>query len=86
MLGLGEEPEEVIRTLGDLRASGVTMITIGQYLRPSPAHLPVVRYVSPEEFGDLGQRAREMGFLRVASHPLARSSFHAERLFHDSPS
>ncbi|MBF0147260.1 MAG: lipoyl synthase [Magnetococcales bacterium] len=86
MLGLGEEPEEVIQTLNDLRASGVTMITIGQYLRPSPAHLPVVRYVPPEEFEHIGQKARELGFLRVASHPLARSSFHAERLFHGSPS
>lgn len=82
MMGLGEEPNEVVQTLHDLRASNVTMLTIGQYLRPSPAHLPVARYVPPEEFEQMGQTAKKLGFLRVASHPLARSSFHAEHLFH----
>ncbi|MBF0108812.1 MAG: lipoyl synthase [Magnetococcales bacterium] len=86
MLGLGEEPAEVVQTLGDLRTNGVTLLTIGQYLRPSPVHLPVHRYVSPEEFDHLGRTARDMGFERVASHPLARSSFHAEGLFHGSDS
>lgn len=82
MMGLGEEPDEVIQTLRDLRSSGVTLLTIGQYLRPSPTHLPVARYVSPEEFDRMGQIAKELGFHRIASHPLARSSFHAEHLFH----
>ncbi|MBF8273566.1 MAG: lipA [Magnetococcales bacterium] len=82
MLGLGEDPEEVVQTLDDLRRSGVTMVTIGQYLRPGPTHLPVERYVPPDEFERLGETARNMGFYKVASHPLARSSFHAERLFH----
>ncbi|MBF0423355.1 MAG: lipoyl synthase [Magnetococcales bacterium] len=81
MMGLGETETEVADTLKDLRRSGVTLITIGQYLRPSPAHLPVVRYVPPEEFDRIGQLARSLGFDRVASHPLARSSFHAETLF-----
>lgn len=81
MMGLGEEFDEVVGTLGDLRNNGVTLLTIGQYLRPSLAHLPVVRYVLPEEFDRMGQIARDLGFHRVASHPLARSSFHAERLF-----
>lgn len=82
MLGLGETDDEVVETLKDLRLSGVTMITIGQYLRPSLSHRPVWRYVTPEAFLQLGEVAHQLGFTRVASHPLARSSFHAETLYH----
>jgi lipoic acid synthetase len=81
MLGLGEEPAEVLRTLDDLRAVGCEMMTIGQYLRPSPRHLPVVRYVPPDEFADLGEAARARGFRYVASAPFVRSSYHAEEAF-----
>lgn len=81
MLGLGEEEEEVLAVLRDLREAGVDSLTIGQYLAPSRSHLPVERYWTPEAFAELGQQARAMGFSRVQSHPLARSSFHAERLF-----
>lgn len=77
MLGLGESREEVIATLADLRAVGCERLTLGQYLRPSLAHLPVARYWSPEEFAELGARARAMGFAQVRSGPLVRSSYHA---------
>ncbi|MEO0108352.1 MAG: lipoyl synthase [candidate division WOR-3 bacterium] len=78
MLGLGETKEQVIRTLEDIRSCGVDVVTIGQYLRPSRANLPVVEYVSPAQFAEYGQRAREMGFSSVQSGPLVRSSYHAE--------
>ena len=77
MLGLGETRAEVIATLGDLRAVDCQRLTLGQYLRPSLAHLPVARYWSPEEFSELGAIAREMGFAQVRSGPLVRSSYHA---------
>jgi lipoic acid synthetase len=80
MLGLGEEEAEIAQALDDLRAAGVTLLTLGQYLRPSPAHLPVARWVTPEEFDVWGARARAIGFRDVASGPLVRSSYHAERL------
>jgi lipoic acid synthetase len=80
MLGLGEEADEIEQALADLRAAGVTLLTLGQYLRPSPAHLPVARWVSPDEFDAWGGRARDLGFRDVASGPLVRSSYHAERL------
>ncbi|MDA8390622.1 MAG: lipoyl synthase [Gammaproteobacteria bacterium] len=79
MLGLGETREEVMAVLRDLRAHGCEWLTLGQYLRPSRAHLPVDRYVSPEEFGELGEAARDLGFTNVASGPLVRSSYHADR-------
>lgn len=78
MLGLGESDEEIIAVLRDLRAHGVDMLTLGQYLQPSQHHLPVQRYVAPEDFDRLGAIAREMGFKHVASGPLVRSSYHAE--------
>ncbi len=78
MLGLGESDEEIIAVLRDLRAHGVDMLTLGQYLQPSQHHLPVQRYVAPEDFDRLGTIAREMGFKHVASGPLVRSSYHAE--------
>lgn len=78
MLGLGEEIGEVTETLKDLRAHGCEMLTLGQYLQPSRAHLPVVRYVRPEEFAELGEYARTLGFANVASAPMVRSSYHAD--------
>ncbi|MBF0308436.1 MAG: lipoyl synthase [Magnetococcales bacterium] len=84
MLGLGETAEEVYELLDQLRDAGVEMLTIGQYLRPSAKHHPVERYWEPEWFELLGRRAKEMGFSRVASHPLVRSSWHAGELLHDS--
>jgi lipoyl synthase len=80
MLGLGERDAEVEAALGDLRRAGVALLTIGQYLRPSPNHLPVERFVPPAEFESWGERARALGFRDVASGPLVRSSYHAERL------
>ena len=77
MLGLGEKPEEVLEVMRDLRASHVDILTVGQYLRPSPKHLPIVRYVSPEEFDDFRRAGQEMGFAHVESGPLVRSSYHA---------
>ncbi len=79
MLGLGETLEEVRQAMRDLRAHAVDILTLGQYLRPSPKHLPIVRYVTPEEFDGLGAAGREMGFAHVESGPLVRSSYHAAR-------
>ena len=77
MLGLGESRDEVLAALSDLRAVGCRRITLGQYLRPSLAHIPVARYWRPEEFDELADRARELGFEQVRSGPLVRSSYHA---------
>jgi lipoic acid synthetase len=77
MLGLGETRPEVVATLEDLRAAGCQRLTLGQYLRPSLAHIPVARYWRPEEFEQLGSLARAMGFAQVRSGPLVRSSYHA---------
>jgi lipoic acid synthetase len=79
MLGLGETRDEVLAVLRDLRAHGCEMLTLGQYLAPSRHHLPVERYWTPQEFDELGARARELGFANVASGPLVRSSYHADR-------
>lgn len=79
MLGLGETNEEIIQTLGDLREHDVEMVTLGQYLQPSKFHMPVSRYVTPDEFKHFGDVARELGFKNVASGPLVRSSYHADR-------
>jgi lipoic acid synthetase len=79
MLGLGESVEEVLEVMRELRAQSVDILTLGQYLRPSPKHLPVLRYVPPEEFADLGRRGREMGFLHVEAGPLVRSSYRAAK-------
>jgi len=78
MLGLGETFEEVVATLGDLRAVDCQRLTLGQYLRPSLDHIPVARYWSPEEFEQLAAVAQELGFQQVRSGPLVRSSYHAE--------
>jgi lipoic acid synthetase len=77
MVGLGEEIDEVIDVLRDLRAAGCRIVTIGQYLRPSLANLPMARYYTPAEFADLKSAALEMGFGHVESGPLVRSSYHA---------
>ena len=77
MLGLGETLEEVHQVMRDLRASNVDILTLGQYLRPSPKHLPIIRYVSVEEFAELKRLGLEMGFRHVESGPLVRSSYHA---------
>jgi len=79
MLGLGEEADEVRATMADLRAAGVQLLTLGQYLRPSPAHLPVVRYVPPAEFEAFAADGRALGFRHVEAGPLVRSSYHAKR-------
>lgn len=78
MLGLGEETEEVVEVLKDLRAHGASMLTLGQYLQPSKAHLPVQRYVTPEEFDNYAVIAKDLGFKQVASAPMVRSSYHAD--------
>jgi lipoic acid synthetase len=77
MLGLGETADEVLQVMRDLRAHHVDILTLGQYLRPSPKHLPIVRYVTPAEFDELRLAGREMGFAHVESGPLVRSSYHA---------
>lgn len=79
MLGLGEETEEVKQVLHDLREHDCDMLTVGQYLRPSRYHLPVERFVEPEEFAHLGAYAKELGFTNVASAPMVRSSYHADQ-------
>ena len=78
MLGLGEKLSEVKEVLVDLREHSCNMVTIGQYLQPSRYHLPVERYIHPEEFEKLGHYARSLGFVNVASSPLVRSSYHAD--------
>ena len=82
MLGLGETEDELYQVLDDVRAVGVDVVTLGQYLQPSPRHLPVQRFVEPEEFERLGDYARTLGFRHVESSPLVRSSYHAERHVH----
>lgn len=80
MLGLGETTDELLDTWADLLDAGCRMLTLGQYLRPSLAQMPVVRYVPPEEFERLGKMARRMGFEQVASGPFVRSSYHAREM------
>jgi lipoic acid synthetase len=77
MLGLGETHDEIVELLRDIRAHNVDIVTIGQYLRPSPQHLPIERYVPPDEFREYARIGREMGFRNVYSGPLVRSSYHA---------
>src|SRR5207253_7806095 len=78
MLGLGETTEELFEVLADLRAAGCDTLTLGQYLAPTLKHIPVARYVPPEEFEALAVRARTLGFKQVASGPFVRSSYHAD--------
>jgi lipoic acid synthetase len=81
MLGLGEEEAELISTMKDLRETGVDILTLGQYLQPSRAHLPVTNFISPERFQYYKQIGEEMGFLYVAAGPLVRSSYRASEFF-----
>lgn len=81
MLGLGETPEELREAMEDIRAAKVDVLTLGQYLQPTRNHLPVVRYVPPEEFMEYRQWGLDLGFFEVASGPLVRSSYRADRIF-----
>jgi lipoic acid synthetase len=81
MLGLGEDPAEISGTLEDMFKAGCRLLTLGQYLQPSKDHLPVKRYIPPEEFEEWRQTALHMGFAEVASGPFVRSSYHAGELF-----
>ncbi|MCI0680705.1 MAG: lipoyl synthase [Gemmataceae bacterium] len=82
MLGLGETREELLDTLADLRAVRCDMLTLGQYLTPTLKHVPVARYLPPEEFDELAVLARSLGFAKVASGPFVRSSYHADEMAH----
>jgi lipoyl synthase len=81
MLGLGEDEEEIIQTIKDLRSVGVNILTLGQYLQPNPKYLPVVEYIAPEKFSWLREIGESMGFAYVASGPLVRSSYRAGEFF-----
>ena len=81
MVGLGENFDEVLTVMSDMRTSGVDFITIGQYLQPTAKHAAVDRFVTPEEFRDYENLAREKGFLMVSASPLTRSSYHADKDF-----
>jgi lipoyl synthase len=78
MLGLGETKEEVLQVMRDLHAHHVDILTLGQYLRPSPKHLPILRYIPQNEFDEYKQAGKEMGFAHVEAGPLVRSSYHAD--------
>jgi len=84
MLGLGEDRDQVLLTLRDLREHDVDMITIGQYLQPTPHHHPVLRYWTPDEFAEFERLGMAMGFTHVASGPMVRSSYHADRMAVDA--
>ena len=78
MLGVGEEQEEVHQVMRDLIANGCSMLTLGQYLQPTKAHLPVLSYITPDQFDEYGVVAKQLGFKQVASAPMVRSSYHAD--------
>jgi len=84
MVGLGETDDEILAVMRDLRAHGVDMVTIGQYLQPSPHHLPVERYVHPDQFVKFEEAARDMGFRHAAVGALVRSSYHADQQAHSA--
>jgi lipoic acid synthetase len=79
MLGIGEREDEILETMDDMIAAGVEVMTIGQYLRPSPKHLPVLEYIHPDKFKEYERIGLEKGFRFVESGPLVRSSYHAEK-------
>ncbi len=85
MLGLGERREEVIQAMHDLRAAKVDVLTLGQYLQPTLKHLPVIEFIRPEVFVELGEIGRSLGFVHVASGPLVRSSYHADEFSPPAP-
>jgi lipoic acid synthetase len=78
MLGLGENPDEVLQVMRDLQAHHVNILTLGQYLRPSMKHLPIIRYIPQEEFDEYKRAGLKMGFAHVEAGPLVRSSYHAD--------
>jgi lipoic acid synthetase len=80
MLGLGETTEELFEVLADLRMADCDTLTLGQYLAPTLKHIPVARYVRPEEFDELAARARTLGFTKVVAGPFVRSSYHADEM------
>jgi lipoic acid synthetase len=84
MVGLGESDDEILQVMRDLRAHGVDMLTIGQYLQPSPHHLPVERYVQPEIFNGFERHAAALGFRHAAIGPMVRSSYHADQQAHEA--
>ena len=84
MVGLGETDAEIVAVMRDLRAHGVDMLTVGQYLQPSAHHMPVARYVEPAAFDEYSRHARGMGFTHAACGPLVRSSYHADRQAHEA--
>jgi lipoic acid synthetase len=83
MLGLGETEDEVLETMQDLRSVQVDILTLGQYLQPTPKHLPVQEFITPEQFDKYREIGMEMGFRYVESGPLVRSSYHAEKHIFD---
>ena len=84
MLGLGETRDEILETMDDLLETGVEVMTIGQYLQPSRQHFPVKEYIHPDVFAEYGEIGRKKGFRHIESHPLVRSSYHAERHVRDN--
>lgn len=84
MVGLGETNEEILEVMRDLRTHDVDMLTIGQYLQPSAHHLPVLRYVTPDEFKMFEDEAKKMGFVHAACGPMVRSSYHADQMAHEA--
>jgi lipoic acid synthetase len=78
MVGLGESWEEIVQTMGDLRAVGCDLLTVGQYLRPSPVHFPIQKFYHPDEFAAIREEGLCLGFCHVAAGPLVRSSYHAD--------
>ncbi len=84
MVGLGETNDEILEVMRDLRAHDVDMLTVGQYLQPSGHHLPVLRYVTPDEFDMFAREASSMGFIHAACGPMVRSSYHADQMAHEA--
>ncbi len=84
MVGLGETNDEILEVMKDLRAHDVDMLTVGQYLQPSGHHLPVLRYVTPDEFDMFAREAEKMGFMHAACGPMVRSSYHADQMAHEA--
>ena len=81
MVGIGESDDEIHQTMQDLRSQDVDLLTLGQYLRPTANHLPIDRWVTPEQFNEYRELGLKMGFMEVASGPLVRSSYRADRVF-----
>ena len=81
MVGIGESDDEIHQTMQDLRSQDVDLLTLGQYLRPTANHLPIDRWVTPDQFNEYRELGLKMGFMEVASGPLVRSSYRADRVF-----